>query len=319
MIHEKNHIPVVIICGPTACGKTSLAYKLFAESMSDFSSLAGKGEIISADSMQVYRNMDIGTAKPDKNTLKTLPHHLINICNPNEAFGAGEFVRHANNAIADIVSRGKIPVMVGGTAFYIKNFMYGLPPTPRSDENLRTLLENRMKNEGAEKLRNELYALDPCTAEKIHIHDEYRIKRALEVCLATGKPLSSFYVSQKKQNRYDFFVIVLERNRQELYALSDARAEEMFSCGLAEEVAMLRAKGYTECDPGMKAIGYREFFSSDDVEEIKALIKKNSRAYIKRQQTFFKTFEDSFIASPDNFQIIQKKIADFCFKGNGNT
>lgn len=306
---KKSDIPVVVICAPTACGKTFLAQHLF--SIGEPSPLAGKAEIISADSMQVYCGMDIGTAKPDIFFLEKLPHHLINLCNPNVQFGAGDFVRHATIAATDIFSRGKLPVILGGTAFYIKNFVYGLPTTPRADESIRHLVSERMKNCGSKKLWEELQSLDPESAVKIHANDEYRIKRALEVCIVSGCPRSSFMVPQKKTEGYNFLLISLERTRQELYERIDKRVDTMFEQGLVKEVQSLIAKGYVAGDPGMQAIGYREFFSSDEFDEVKALIKKNSRSYAKRQQTFFKSLKGTESVFADDFAIIQKKILDF--------
>lgn len=310
-------IPVVVIFAPTACGKTALAQRLF--SMGESSPLAGKAEIISADSMQVYCGMDIGTAKPNKDFLEKLPHHLMNLCNPNVQFGAGDFIRHAVTVVADIFARGKLPVILGGTAFYIKNFVYGLPPTPPADEGVRQLVAERMKKHGSQVLWEELQALDPESAAKIHLNDEYRIKRALEVCIASGRPRSSFLVPQKMTDGYDFLLISLERTRQELYGRIDERVDAMFEQGLVKEVQSLIAQGYTANDPGMQAIGYREFFCSNDFDEIKMFIKKNSRAYAKRQQTFFKAITDADSFFLDDFIEIQKKILNFCAVNNLST
>ncbi len=302
-------IPVVVISAPTACGKTDLAFNLFASSQ--VTSLSGKAEIISADSMQVYRYMDIGTAKPDKEFLKEIPHHLINLCDPNYQFGVGDFVRHAKDAVFDIYSRGKIPVLMGGTAFYIKNFVYGLPTTPRVDDAIRIKIEERMKSEGAEILWEELKALDPISSEKIHINDEYRIKRALEVCHATGKPRSSFLVPQKTVEGYRFLILNLERSRQELYERVEKRVEIMFEMGLEKEVLDLKEMSFGKEDPGMQAIGYKEFFEHESIVDIKAHIVKNTKEYVKRQQTFFKTFAHSELINPEKVSIIEKKIHDF--------
>lgn len=310
-------IPIVVICAPTACGKTALAQRLF--SMGAPSPLAGKAEIISADSMQVYCGMDIGTAKPDNFFLEKLPHHLINLCKPDVQFGAGDFVRHATLAATDIFSRGKLPVILGGTAFYIKNFVYGLPPTPPADETVRQFVAEHMKNCGSQKLWEELQVLDSESAVKIHINDEYRIKRALEVCISSGRPRSSFLVPQKMTEGYDFLLISLERTRQELYERIDERVEVMFAQGLPKEVKSLIANGYTVDNPGMQAIGYREFFSSDTIDEVKYSVKKNSRAYAKRQQTFFKSLSDADSFFSDDFIKIQKKILDFCVVNNIST
>jgi tRNA dimethylallyltransferase len=302
-------IPVLVIFAPTACGKTSLAEKLFA--LDAFSPLAGKAEIISADSMQVYKGMDIGTAKPDSEFLKKLPHHLINLCTPDVQFGVGQFVPLADKICADIVSRGKLPVVLGGTAFYIRNFVYGLPPTPTASEEIRDIVQKRMETEGPEKLWDELNTLDPESAEKIHINDEYRIKRALEVCLATGKPRSSFAVSSTPRKGFSFLVLALERDRSVLYDRINLRVDQMFEQGLEEEFNNLVKKGYTKEYPGMQAIGYREFFTENTIEAIKELIKKDSRKYAKRQETFFRPITDCCRYQAEAYEEILEKILRF--------
>lgn len=301
--------PVVVICAPTACGKTDLAYNLFSSKSTGH--FAEKAEIISADSMQVYKGMDIGTAKPDREFQQQLPHHLIDICEPNYQFGAGDFVRNAKIAVQEIIKKGKLPVIVGGTAFYIKNFVYGLPPTPQVDEKIRIEIENRMQNEGAQILWDELQSLDPVSAEKIHINDEYRIKRALEVYHSTGKPRSSFIVPQTMVKDYNFLLFCLDRPRQELYERVEQRVDIMFDMGLAKEVQQLKEKGFVKDDPGMQAIGYREFFYNDTIEEIKQHIVKSSKEYVKRQQTFFKTFTDAIFVNPQEISQIEQKITEF--------
>ena len=196
-------IPVLIIFGPTASGKTSLASSLFSSDnpLAPFSACA---EIISADSMQVYRGMDIGTAKPSSSFLERLPHHLIDIRDPSEQFCAGDFVRLADTACEDIHFRGKLPVILGGTAFYVRNFLYGLPVTPESDSEVRRCYIERMNIEGATVLFRELEAVDPESAKRINIHDEYRIIRALEVYSASGRPLSSYVLPKKPERRLSF-------------------------------------------------------------------------------------------------------------------
>ncbi|WP_428769105.1 tRNA (adenosine(37)-N6)-dimethylallyltransferase MiaA [Treponema sp. HNW] len=310
---SKNN-PLIVICAPTACGKTSFAESLFARG-APFS-FSGRAEVISADSMQVYRGFNIGTAKPDKVLLEKLPHHLIDICGPRGSFGAGDFVRKTLEAARDIYSRKKIPVIVGGTGFYIRNFIYGLPPTPRADPLLREKIARRMENEGAEVLWKELEVLDPVSAHKIHLHDEYRIKRALEVCTASGKPLSSFSAAQKPREGFSFLILSLQRSRAELYERIDKRVELMFEQGLADEVRSLVSSGCRAEDPAMQAIGYREFFTAAgslnrDTQAVKELIKKDSRAYAKRQQTFFKAFTDAADLNADDIEGGEKKIAEF--------
>ncbi len=287
-------IPVLVIFGPTASGKTALAEQLFAER--ENSSLAGKTEIISADSMQVYTGLDIGTAKPEQKLLDLLPHHLINVYPPDRQFSAGDFVRLADMAVEDIAGRGKIPVIMGGTAFYIRNFLYGLPTTPDSDETVRRNLRLRMDREGPEKLWALLNSLDPVSAGRIHINDEYRILRALEVYTASSRPLSSFRMPDTFREGYRFYIVGIERPRDELYDRINRRVTGMFEQGLTEEFFRLLDSGYTAEDPGMQAIGYREFFMADpeprretlDTEAAAELIRRDTRRYAKRQFTFFR-------------------------------
>ncbi|MCL1815048.1 MAG: tRNA (adenosine(37)-N6)-dimethylallyltransferase MiaA [Treponema sp.] len=297
-------LPVLILFGPTASGKTALADKLFSgpdTRLNDRTSIRTSGlcraEIISADSMQVYRGMDIGTAKPDTELRKRLPHHLIDIRNPNEQFNAGDFVRLADAACRDIADRSALPVILGGTGFYLKNFIFGLPAAPPSNPALQKQLRAELAQRGPEVLLEELSRLDPVSAERIHLNDSYRILRALEVCRSSGQPLSSFSGGKITRPFYHFVTAGLQWPREELNRRIDERCEEMFRRGLAEEAAALFRQGYTPDDPGLRAIGYREFFIetgtsgkwalSKDLEGVKSLVARNSRRYAKRQETFF--------------------------------
>jgi tRNA dimethylallyltransferase len=245
--------------------------------------------------MQVYRGMDIGTAKPGLELLKRLPHHLIDIRNPDEQFNVGDFVRLADEAVATISARGALPVIAGGTAFYLYNFVTGLPEAPPSDQGLREELREELTLKGAAALMAELAEKDPISAARIHINDEYRLLRALEVCRLTGRPLSDFSRPEEDNSRpeYRFILMTLERPRAELYRRIDLRCKEMFETGLAEELQGLYDAGYRPDDPGMKAIGYKEFFVSGDgwvlskdLAGVETLVARNSRRYAKRQITW---------------------------------
>ncbi len=279
-------LPVLVVFGPTASGKTDLAVSLFSRAASFF---PGAAEIISADSMQVYRGMDIGTAKPDQQLLESLPHHLIDICNPSEQFSAADFVRLADAAALDIHQRGKLPVIMGGTAFYIKNFMFGLPETPVSDAAVRDLLQVRLRSEGAAVLHQELSVVDPVSAARIHIHDGYRITRALEVYACAGRPLSSFALCGQLRDQYRFLVIGLERPREELNRRITLRVDQMFDSGLEKEARALIEAGFGPEAPGMQAIGYREFFDASCDGNRREMIDRHTRLYAKRQLTFFRS------------------------------
>ena len=285
-------LPVAVIFGATASGKTALAAHLFTSHIT-----AIKAEIISADSVQVYRGMPVGSAQPPQELLDTLPHHLVGICDPSEEFSVADFVRSADELCRNIADRGKVPVVLGGTAFYIKHFMYGMPVTPQADITLRVQLQKKMHYIGAAAMHSELAAFDPISAAKIHIHDEYRILRAHEVYCASGRPLSSFELSYRYREGFKFCPIFLDRPRDELYRRIEGRVDEMFAQGLQEEVAQLVSQGCTAAYPAMKAIGYREFFelspcapASAPLDAVKDLIKRNSKRYAKRQQTFFQSF-----------------------------
>ncbi|WP_461255069.1 tRNA (adenosine(37)-N6)-dimethylallyltransferase MiaA [Treponema sp. R80B11-R83G3] len=297
---ETSAIPVLILFGPTASGKTGILLQLFNSQ----SSL--QAEVISADSMQVYRGMNIGTAKPSADERAKLPHHLIDIRDPSEQFNAGDFVRLADESCAEITSRGKLPVVSGGTGFYLKNFILGLSEAPPGDKLLREQLRRELNEKGAASLMEELASCDSVSANRIHINDEYRLLRALEVFRSCGKPLSSFEANAaKNRSKFNFLVIGLSRPREELYHRINLRCADMFKQGLAAEVSSLFKSGYTPEDPGLRAIGYREFFVeaaqdgdfsadkqskwrlSQDTEGVQALVAQNSRRYAKRQITFF--------------------------------
>jgi tRNA dimethylallyltransferase len=249
-------------------------------------------EVVSADSMQVYRGMDIGTAKPSPQLQALIPHHLIDILEADHEFNAGDFVRLADAAVKDIASRGRLPVVSGGTGFYLKNFIQGLPSAPPSDAGIRAQIKAEFRMGGVGPLIRELSVYDTVSADRIHPNDSYRLIRALEVLRLTGKPLSSFSTPEKVRKDFDFLLIGLERPRNELYARINARCMQMFKDGLPEEVRGLLKK-YGPDAPGMRAIGYREFFQNGqfrtDLEEVEMLVARNSRHYAKRQMTFFST------------------------------
>ncbi len=289
-VETRRTLPkLILLFGPTGVGKTSLLDRLFA----------GLAEIVSADALQIYRKMNIGTAKPDSSLLKRLPHHLIDILEIGSSFSVGDFCRRADQAISDILSRGKLPVISGGTAFYLKAWLLGLPDTPATDPQIRRSVEQRWNDADIDELRSALSGVDPESAERIGTNDRYRLMRAMEVFQQTGRPLSSFTVPETPRSDYSVLSIGLSRERTELYRRINARVEQMFQGGLEEEIRTLREAGAKPEDPGMKAIGYREWFEfsgasgpgdglCDEVrEQIKSRVARNSRRYAKRQITFF--------------------------------
>jgi tRNA dimethylallyltransferase len=295
-------IPVLIFFGPTGSGKTELLEKLFVQGKPFYGLNSPGVEIVSADSMQVYRGMNIGTAKPSPELRSALPHHLIDICNPDEQFNVGAFVHLADRCCVEIAKRGALPVVSGGTGFYLKHFVMGLPETPPSDAAIRQMLKEELRIRGIVALREELAASDPASASRIHINDEYRLLRALEVFRIAQRPLSSFSPSgsvpfgSSARPDYRFLIIGLERDREDLYGRINERCAEMFRSGLYEEVQKLFEAGYSPKDPGLRAIGYKEFFEaggagdyrlSADLAGVEPLVARNSRRYAKRQITYF--------------------------------
>lgn len=281
----EQKVPVLVIFAPTASGKTALTRELFSPKGSHFILNA---EIISADSQAVYKGMDIGTAKPDNDLLEEIPHHLVNLITPDCQFNVSDFVDKADELCCDIYKRGKLPVVCGGTGFYIRNFLYGVPKTPESDEKLRNKLKERIQKEGNQALYQELKKIDPESAKKIHPNDAYRICRALEVYYLSGKTRTSFKIEQNLRDKFNFLFIVLEPERDLLYERIHQRVDTMFEMGLKQEIENLKKSGYTKEMPGMKAIGYSEWFEYDDEEEIKNQIKHHSCKYAKKQYTYIR-------------------------------
>ncbi len=306
----EKKVPVIVIFAPTASGKTALTKDLFGRS--SLALFKEGGEVISADSQAVYRYMNIGTAKPDPQEQQEVPHHLIDFIEPTVQFDTAMFVEKADFLCRKIYAEGKIPLVTGGTGFYIRNFILGLPKAPQSDEKIRENLKRRMELEGNKELYAELKRVDRDYAKKINIHDNYRIVRALEVFYATGKPLSSFELPSEPRSQYDFCTIVLNRCRDELYERIDRRVDMMFENGLPEEIRMLKNMGFTADTPGMKAIGYREFFSGDeDLEVIKYNIKNNSHHYAKKQYTYMKGIPGAHFIDYSDSEQVKSVVKEF--------
>ncbi len=313
---EERKIPVLVIFAPTASGKTALTRELFTPQGSHF---ILKAEIISADSQAVYKGMDIGTAKPEPQLCAQLPHHLIDILAPDQQYNVSDFVDAADLACKEIFARGHLPVVTGGTGFYIRSFLYGLAPTPVSDPKIREELKKRVNIEGNQKLYEELAAIDPQSAAKIHPNDAYRICRALEVYYLSGKTRTSYKIEPQLRPQYDFLFLVLEPEREVLYERIRQRVELMFQAGLEAEVKGLIQSGYTKESPGLKAIGYSEWFEEDGslkgpdcINQIKEEIIHHSCKYAKKQYTLIRDIPGStiidFSGSEENFEEISGKI-----------
>jgi tRNA dimethylallyltransferase len=280
----------LILFGPTAVGKTAVLASLATHFPDQ------PFEIISADSRQVYRGLDIGTAKPTREERSAIPHHLIDILDPRERWDVGRFVEEADRLVREITRRGATPILSGGTAFYLEGYLLGLPDTPRVDDEIRDELQSRLESEGVEPLHAELSRVDPEGAARIHRNDSYRILRALEVFRTSGRPLSSFRPPRERRAGVDATVIGLYRERSDLYRRIDRRVQGMFAAGLPGEVERLIVNGARRDDPGMQSIGYREFFEigtpppwdASVLEATETLIARNPRRYAKRQITFFR-------------------------------
>jgi tRNA dimethylallyltransferase len=280
MQYHKQHL--ILIIGPTAVGKTELAMEL-AERLN--------GEIVSADSRLFYRGMDIGTAKPTREEQNRVPHHLIDIADPDEILSLAVFQQKAREAIADIHTRNKIPFLVGGTGQYIRAVTEGwTPPEVTPDERLRGELEKMKDKSGVYWLYEKLKNIDPGAAEKIDPRNYRRTIRALEVILTTGRRFSE--QRGQSDSPYSLITIGLSRPRAELYERVDQRIEIMFASGFLEEVRSLLAKGYSPSLPTMSAIGYREgvrvINGEQSEEQAKAEMRRITRVFVRRQANWFK-------------------------------
>ncbi|MBQ1371520.1 MAG: tRNA (adenosine(37)-N6)-dimethylallyltransferase MiaA [Oscillospiraceae bacterium] len=279
---------VICICGPTASGKTGLAVAL-AKKLN--------AEVVSCDSMQIYRDMNIGTAKPDAVEMDGVPHHLLDVAEPGADFSVSRYVELADAAIADIHARGKIALVCGGTGLYMDSLIQGQGFAPPPGNGEREYLEQVAEKKGMQFLYEMLQDADPETAEKLHISDRKRIIRAMEVFLITGLPLSYHNAQSKlKEPKYDADWIGLSfRDRARLYARVDARVEDMMARGLEEEVRRLLERGIDPKTTAMQAIGYKELAAAlqgkCSVETAVEQIKQSSRRYAKRQLTWFRRNE----------------------------
>jgi tRNA dimethylallyltransferase len=282
-------IPVVIIAGPTAVGKTAIALRL-AERM--------RGEIIGADSRQIYRAMNIGTAKPTPEELARVPHHLIDIRQPDEAYSAADFARDASARIHTMADRETLPFVVGGTGLYIHALLYGLFEGPGKDSEFRAEMRTLVDTHGKAFLHQELQRVDPSSAERLHPNDTLRVIRALEVHHLTGVPISEHQALYTKPlGEFESCLLVLNAPRPILYERIDERVERMVADGLFEEVENLVQQGYHRGLSSMSSVGYAEvldfFDGKHDHDTAVSLIKRNTRRYAKRQLTWFKKYQDA--------------------------
>lgn len=285
----KTVYPPIFIAGPTASGKSALAIKLAKR----FDSV-----VISADSMQIYRTLDIGTAKEDKSVREKIPHKLIDVVDANEEFSVAEFAQMAKNEISKAQEDGKLPIVVGGTGLYFESLLYPMSfANVIKNPELREKLQAEFHELGAAAMHKKLRELDPETAQRLHENDEKRIVRALEIILTTGKTLAQ---SSDKKETPDVIMVALDTDRQKLYERINERVDKMFDMGLVDEVYSVGSFAYQS----MQAIGYKEFapyepqyidghftLSTQEIAEIKDKIKQHTRNYAKRQLTWFRKYD----------------------------
>lgn len=277
---------ILVICGPTASGKTALAVEL---------ALRHHGEVVSADSMQIYRRMDIGTAKPTPEEMGGVPHHMLDVADPEEDFSVARYVDMAAKCVDDILSRGKLPILAGGTGLYIDSLLSGRTFAPfQPDSPLRGQLEEQLRREGGAAMLARLAQVDPDSAARLHPNDEKRIVRALEVYQSTGKTITQHNLETRAiPPRYDALTLALAfEQREDMWSRIDRRVDQMMDQGLVDEVQGLLDSGVPAKCTAMQAIGYKEMaaalLSGGDVRAAAEEIQLRSRQYAKRQLTWFK-------------------------------
>ena len=300
--------PLIILTGPTAVGKTKASINL---------AKALGGEIISADSMQVYRHMDIGSAKITKEEMQGVKHYLIDVLEPDEEFHVVKIQQLAKAAMEEIYAKGKIPIVVGGTGFYIQALLYDIDFTENNeDTSYRRELEEISRTKGAEYLHEMLKAVDEKSAQSIHANNVKRVIRALEFFRQTGQKISEHNEKEReKESPYQFCYFVLNDVRGHLYKRIELRIDEMIKEGLVSEVEALKEKGYTREMTSMQGLGYKEILDYlngvTSLEEAVYILKRDTRHFAKRQITWFKREKDVIWVNKDEFDYDEEKILAF--------
>ena len=300
--------PLIILTGPTAVGKTKLSIEL---------AKAIGGEIISADSMQIYKGMDIGSAKIKKEEMQGIPHYLIDVLMPDEEFHVVKFQQMAKEAMQEIYAKGKIPIVVGGTGFYIQALLYDIDFTENEGNHAyRQKLELLAQEKGTQFLHDMLRAVDEKAAEDIHANNVKRVIRALEFYEETGTKISEHNEKERaKESPYSFFYFVLNDDRTKLYERIDRRIDEMIEEGLVEEVRSLKERGFTRDMVSMQGLGYKEILDYlngvTSLEEAIYILKRDTRHFAKRQITWFKRERDVIWVNKNEFYYDEEKILQF--------
>ena len=301
---------VIVICGPTASGKTALSIELAKKI---------NGEIVSCDSMQIYKEMDIGTAKPTKEEMQEIPHYMINTIFPNERYSVADYKKDAKKAIREIIKKGKVPIIVGGTGLYVDSLIYEIEyPDIKFDEKYRQELEEQVRKDGLEKLYNKAKKIDPEAMLKISSNDKKRILRVLEIYKATGKTKTEQErKSREKEPEFDYLVYGLNMPREKLYERINLRVDIMIKQGLIKEVEEIYKK-YNEFPTAMQGLGYKEVVEYLEghltKEEMIEKIKQETRRYAKRQMTWFRKnnqtiWLDTENTKQNNLQIILEDLS----------
>ncbi len=295
---------VIVICGPTASGKTALSIELAKKI---------DGEIISSDSMQIYTDMNIGTAKPTIEEMQGIKHYMLDFVKPDERYSVADFKKDAEKAIEEVLKKGKTPIVVGGTGLYVDSLIYGIEyQNIEFDEEYRTELENRVINEGLETLYEEARKVDSHAMEKISKNDKKRILRVLEIYKATGKTKTEQEIESRKNGvKYDYKVFAINMDREKLYERINKRVDIMIEQGLVEEVKKLLTK-YESFPTAMQGLGYKEVveYLQNKItrEEMIEKIKMETRRYAKRQLTWFRKNKQTIWIGPQDLQKILDEI-----------
>lgn len=308
LIQPSGKIRIVVICGPTGVGKTTFAIALARRF---------GAQIVGADSMQIFRRMDIGTAKPTAQETACVRHHMVDIIDPDQNFDAAAYARQAHDCIRSLAAEAVLPFVVGGTGLYIKSLLYGLSEAAPADPAVRQQLQEQMERSGPEYMHRELMRLDPVAGRRIHPNDRYRIARALEVYTNTGKSIFDYHRTHAFSSaRFRALTIGLTLPRDQLYERINRRVDIMLAQGLKDEVQGLLDLGYSERLKSMQSLGYRHIIAhlrhGMEWSQMVVALKRDHRRYAKRQLTWFRAVDGIRWLLPHQIESASEWIAGFC-------